>query len=34
MISTSDIRISCVVKGERIPEAVAALHAEFTSAVA
>ncbi|MEE8331769.1 MAG: aspartate kinase [Acidimicrobiia bacterium] len=29
MISTSDIRISCVVKGGRILEAVAALHTEF-----
>jgi aspartate kinase len=29
MISTSDIRISCVVKGPRIPDAVAALHAAF-----
>lgn len=29
MISTSDIRISCVVKGGRILDAVAALHTEF-----
>ncbi len=29
MISTSDIRISCVVKGQRIADAISALHAEF-----
>jgi aspartate kinase len=29
MISTSDIRISCVVKGDHVLEAVAALHTEF-----
>jgi len=29
MISTSDIRISCVVKGPRIGDAISALHAEF-----
>ena len=29
MISTSPIRISCVVPGERVPDAVRALHAEF-----
>jgi aspartate kinase len=29
MISTSDIRISCVVKGDHVLDAVAALHTEF-----
>jgi aspartate kinase len=29
MISTSPIRISCVVQGDRVPEAVRALHAAF-----
>jgi aspartate kinase len=29
MISTSPIRISCVVRGDRIPDAVRALHAAF-----
>ncbi len=29
MISTSPIRISCVVPGERVPDAVRALHAAF-----
>jgi aspartate kinase len=29
MISTSPIRISCVVRGERVPDAVRALHAGF-----
>jgi aspartate kinase len=29
MISTSPIRISCVVPGERVPDAVKALHAAF-----
>jgi aspartate kinase len=29
MISTSPIRISCVVPGERVPDAVKALHSEF-----
>ena len=29
MISTSPIRISCVIRGERVPDAVRALHAAF-----
>jgi aspartate kinase len=29
MISTSPIRISCVVPGDRVPDAVRALHAAF-----
>jgi aspartate kinase len=29
MISTSPIRISCVVPGERVPDAVRALHTAF-----
>jgi aspartate kinase len=29
MISTSPIRISCVVRGDRIPDAVRALHSAF-----
>ena len=29
MISTSPIRISCVVRGDRVPDAVRALHAAF-----
>ena len=29
MISTSPIRISCVVPGERVPDAVKALHSAF-----
>jgi aspartate kinase len=29
MISTSPIKISCVIRGERVPEAVRALHAAF-----
>jgi aspartate kinase len=29
MISTSPIRISCVVPGEKVPDAVRALHAAF-----
>jgi aspartate kinase len=29
MISTSPIRISCVVPGDRVPDAVKALHSAF-----
>jgi aspartate kinase len=29
MISTSPIKISCVINGEQVPQAVRALHAEF-----
>jgi aspartate kinase len=29
MISTSPIRISCVIPGERVPDAVRALHSAF-----
>jgi aspartate kinase len=29
MISTSPIKISCVISGERVPEAVRGLHAAF-----
>jgi aspartate kinase len=29
MISTSPIKISCVIPGDRVPEAVRALHAAF-----
>ncbi len=29
MISTSPIKISCVIRGEQVPEAVRALHAAF-----
>ena len=29
MISTSPIKISCVIAGERVPEAVSALHSAF-----
>jgi aspartate kinase len=29
MISTSSIRISCVVQGDRVPDAVRALHSAF-----
>ncbi|MDX6639214.1 MAG: aspartate kinase, partial [Solirubrobacteraceae bacterium] len=29
MIATSPIRISCVVRGDRVPDAVRALHAAF-----
>jgi aspartate kinase len=29
MISTSPIRISCVVPGDKVPDAVRALHAAF-----
>ena len=29
MISTSPIKISCVIRGDRVPDAVQALHAAF-----
>jgi aspartate kinase len=29
MISTSPIKISCVIRGDRVPDAVRALHAAF-----
>jgi aspartate kinase len=29
LISTSDIRITCLVRGEQVPEAVRALHTAF-----
>jgi aspartate kinase len=29
MISTSPIKISCVIRGDRVPEAVRALHSAF-----
>jgi aspartate kinase len=29
MISTSPIKISCVIRGDRVPEAVCALHSAF-----
>ena len=29
MISTSPIKISCVIRAERVPEAVQALHSAF-----
>jgi aspartate kinase len=29
MISTSPIKISCVIKGEQVPDAVKAIHAAF-----
>ncbi|MCL6648564.1 MAG: ACT domain-containing protein, partial [Chloroflexi bacterium] len=29
MITTSEIRITCVIKAERVPDAVRALHAAF-----